>query len=190
MAPSPQKSIPPQAVAASEAAALMGVHWVMPRRMHEKGLLSAHIVTDSANVDEPERHYAIYDSAECEANYEEYEEKIAARGGKNDRRPRGNLHFRADVLRHLRGVKTPIAFDDAITLGQAARVLGVHHTRVPRLLRDGRVIGRVVWNPRGKSGSRVWIVSRRSCLDNVREVKAAEAAGTKRGRPRTKLRQK
>lgn len=182
--------IVPQAVSASEAAAIMGVNHVMPRRMHEKGLLSAHIVTESTNVDDPERHYAIYDSAEAEANYQEYDEKVTARGGMNDRRPRSNLHLRPDVVRHLRGVKTPIAFDDAITLGQASKILGVHHTLVPRLLRSGKVVGRIAWSARGRTGPRFWIVSRKSCLQNVREVKAAEAAGTKRGRVRTRLRPK
>jgi hypothetical protein len=184
VAPRTKKTVPPQAVGSAEAAALMGVHWVMPRRMHEKGLLSAHVVTESANVDDPERHYSIFDSSECDENYAEYEAKVAARGGKNDRRPRSNLHHRDDILRHLRGVQSPIAFDDAITLGQASKILGVHHTLVPRLLRDGRIVGRIVWSPRGRTGPRVWLVSRRSCLANVREVKAAEAAGTKRGRKR------
>ena len=174
-----------QAVGAAEAAALMGVHFVMPARMASKGLLSAHIAAASANVDEPERHYALYDSAECDANYREYEEKVAARGGRNDRRPRAWLHLRPDVLKHLRSVQTPIAFDDAVTLGEASKILRVHHTLVPRMLRDGKIVGRVAWNPRGKSGSRVWIVSRRSCLDNVREIKALESAGKKKGRKRT-----
>lgn len=176
----------PQAVGATEAAALMGLHYVMPRRMHEKGLLSAHIVTESANVSDPERHYAIFDSAECDKNWQEYEEKVAARGGKNDRRPRSWLHLRPDVVRHLSKVKAPIAFDDAITLGQAAKILCVHHTLVPRLLRDGKVVGRVLWSHRGKSAPRVWIVSRKSCLANVKEMRGLEAAGKKRGRPRQK----
>lgn len=182
--------IVPQAVGAAEAAAIMGIHWVMPKRMAEKGLISTRTVTESANVDEPERFCAVYDSAECDANYREYDEKVAARGGKNDRRPRSCLHMRPKVLAHLKKVKTPIAFNDAITVGEAAAILCVHHTLVPRLLRDGRVVGRVAWNPRGGSGPRSWIVSRRSCLENVREVKALEAAGQKRGRPRTKLRPK
>lgn len=183
-------TIIPQAVGAAEAAAIMGVHWVMPRRMVEKGVLTAHIATESVNVDEPERFYAIYDSAECDANYREYEEKVAARGGKSDRRPRGMLHVRPDVIKHLATVKTPVDFDDAITLGEAANLLCVHHTLVPRMLRDGRIVGRIVWNPRGRTGSRVWIVSRKSCLANVKEVKALEASGKKRGRPRAKLKAK
>lgn len=184
------KIIQSQAVGAAEAAAIMGVHYVMPRRMAEKGLIAANVVTESCNVDDPVRHYSFYDAAECDRNYREYEEKVDARGGMNDRRPRSNLHLRPEVLRHLRGVKTPIEFDDAITLGQAAAILHVHHTLVPRYLRDGRILGRVMWSHRGKSGPRTWIVSRKSCLANVREVRAAEAAGTKRGRPRAGLNSK
>lgn len=179
-----KKEVEPQAVCATEAAALMGVHFVMPRRMHEKGLLSAHVVTESANVDEPERHYSIYDSAECDKNYLEYEERVDARGGRNDRRPRAWVHLRPEVIRHLRTVATPIAFDDAITLGQASRILCVHHTLVPRMLREGKIVGRVVWNNRSRGASRVWIVSRKSCLANLKEIKALEAAGKKPGRQR------
>lgn len=182
--------VEPQAVSAAEAAALMGLHWAMPRRMHERGILSAHVVSESVNVDEPERLYSIYDSAECDENYREYDAKIAARGGKSDRRPRAWMHLRPTVIAHLQGVKHPIAFDDAITLGQAANLLCVHHTLVPRMLRAGTIIGRVAWNPRGKSQSRTWIVSRASCVENVRATKALEAAGKKRGRPREKLRSK
>lgn len=182
--------VEPQAVGVAEAAALMGLHHVMPKRMAEKGVLTAHIATQSANVDEPERFYAIYDSEECVANFVEYDEKVSARGGKSDRRPRGWLHLRPDIIKHLRSVETPIAFDDAITLGEASALLGVHHTLVPRMLREGKLAGRVAWNPRGKSTSRVWIVSRKSCLANVKEIKALEAAGKKRGRLREKLKAK
>jgi len=182
--------VEPQAVGVAEAAALMGLHHVMPARMAEKGVLTAHVATQSANVEEPERFYALYDSEECVANYKEYDEKVSARGGKSDRRPRGWLHLRPDVIAHLRSVETPIAFDDAITLGESAALLGVHHTLVPRMLREGKLVGRIAWNPRGKSTSRVWIVSRKSCLANVKEIKALEAAGKKRGRLRTKLKAK
>jgi len=190
MARRPKDYIEPQGVSAGEAAAIMGLHFVMPKRMAEKGVLSAHVATESANVDEPERFYAIYDSAECDKNFREYEEKVAARGGKNDRRPRGQLHTRPDVVAHLKTVKTPIDFEDAVTLGEAAAILGVHHTLVPRMLRSGKIVGRVAWSPRGGGGARIWIVSRRSCLANVKEIKAAEAAGKKRGRPRQKLKTK
>lgn len=190
MARKKDDKVVPQAVGSFEAAAIMGLHWVMPRRMAEKGVISSQISTEPANTDEPERFYAIYDAEECDQNYREYNEKVEARGGKSDRRPRGWLHLRPEVVEHLRGVETPIAFDDAVTLGQAANILGVHHTLVPRMLREGKLVGRIAWNPRGKSTARVWIVSRKSCLANVKEIKALEAAGKKRGRPREKLKAK
>jgi hypothetical protein len=176
----------PQAVGAAEAAALLGMHWVMPGRLAERGLLTVSVSGVSASVDDPERRYAIYDSAECDANFEEYEDRVAARGGKSERRPRSWLHMRPVVLKHLAGA-APVDFSDALTLSEAAALLGVHYTLVPRMLRAGKIAGRVAWNPRGRGESRVWIVSRASCLANVREVKALEAAGKKPGLPRRKL---
>ena len=186
----PRDYIEPQAVSAAEAAAIMGVHFVMPRRMAEKGLISTHIARESANVDEPERFYALYDSQECDKNYHRYAAKVEARGGKNDRRPRGKLDDREPVIQHLAGVEATVDFDDAVTLGEAAAILCVHHTLVPRMLRDGKIVGRIAWSRRCTGGPRLWIVSRRSCIANLKETKASEAAGTKRGRPRQKLKAK
>jgi hypothetical protein len=176
----------PYAIGSFEAAALMGVHYTQPRKMVEKGLLSAHIIVESAYTDAPTRNYAIYSAQECEANWAEYDEKYRASGGKTERRPRSNLEHRPEALRRLKDIKKHIDFDDAIGLGEAAKVLGVHASFVPRLISSGSIMGRVAWNPRGAT-SRVYIVSRRSCQQNVKAIRAAEAAGTKKGRPRKKV---
>lgn len=168
-----------QAVGAYEAAAIMGVHFTTPRKMVLKGLLTAH-QSGSVHSDDPSRVTAIYDGREAEWDYEEYEDKVAARGGKSDRRPRSWLHLRPAVERQLRAVKTPIAFDDAITLSDAAELMGVNWTLVARMLREGKLVGRVAWTGRGV-GNKLWIVSRKSVRNNIRAVKAAEAAGTKPG---------
>lgn len=170
-----------QAVGAYEAAAIMGVHFTVPRKMVLKGLLTAH-QSSSAHSDDPSRVTAIYDGAETQRDFEEYEAKVAARGGKTDRRPRAWLHLRPEVERRLKAVKTPIAFDDAITLSDAAELMGVNWTLVARMLREGKLVGRVAWTRRGlAAGSKLWIVSRKSVRDNIRAVRAAEAAGTKPG---------
>lgn len=174
-----------QAVGAYEAAAIMGVHFTIPRKLVIKGLLTSH-QSGSAHSADPSRVTAIYDGREAQRDYEEYEEKVAARGGRSDRRPRGWLHTRPDVEKRLRAVKTPIAFDDAITLSDAAELMGVHWTLVARMLREGKLVGRVAWTRRGSGGSKLWIVSRKSVRDNIRAVKAAEAAGTKPGLKRKK----
>lgn len=176
----------PYAIGSYEAAALMGVHFTQPRKMVEKGLLSAHIIVESAYTDAPTRNYAIYNAQECEANWAEYDETFKARGGKTERRPRSNLSRRPEALRRLKAVKQHVNFDDAIGAGEASKVLGVHVSFVPRLIADGKIVGRVVWNPRGAS-SRVYLVSRKSCQQNVKAIRAAEAAGQKRGRPRKKV---
>ena len=176
-----------QALGSYEAAALMGVHFGQPQKLVAKGVLTARTVTQSAYSDSPTRFVSIYDGAECEANYQEYEEKTAARGGKTERRPRAWLHLRPEAVRRLKAVKEPISFDDAITLVEAADILGVHISLLPRLVEAGKIIGRRPWNPRGlRMGARNWIVSRRSCLERAKTSKAQETAGTKRGRPRGK----
>ena len=176
-----------QAVGSAEAAGIMGIHWTVPARMVEKGQLTSHIATGSLYSDDPSRTYAIYDGAECEANYQDYDERFRAAGGKTERRPRSWLHTRPDALRHLKAVKTPIAFADAIGMAEAAKILCVHQTLIPRLIASGKVVGRKPWNPRGKTGSKVFIISRRSCQENVKEMRALEAAGKKPGRPRRKV---
>jgi hypothetical protein len=176
-----------QALGSYEAAALMGVHFGQPQKLTAKGVLTARMVMTSAYSDDPTRFVSIYDGAECEANYQDYEEKCAARGGKTERRPRAWLHLRPEAIRRIKAVKVPIAFDDAITLAEAADILGVHPSLIARLIGQGKITGRVPWNPRGvKTGARNWIISRRSCLEHARVTKAAEAAGTKVGRPRSK----
>lgn len=177
----------PVAIGSYEAAGLLGVHFTQPRKLVEKGQLSAHIIAESAYSDDPSRTYAIYNAKECEANYAEYDEKVSARGGKSDRRPRAWIHLRPETLRRLKAEKVQIAFDDAIGVGEAAKILGVHVSFVPRMVLTGKIVGRRPWNPRGQAGSKIFIVSRKSCQQNAREIRAAEAAGTKRGRPRKKV---
>lgn len=176
-----------QALGSYEAASLMGLHFGQPQKLVAKGRLTARTVTESAWSDAPTRFVSIYDGAECEANYQDYEAGNAARGGKTERRPRAWLHLRPEAIRRLKAVKTPIAFDDAITLVEAATILGVHVSLIPRMIAAGKLVGRKPWNPRGlRSGARNWIVSRRSCLADAKANKAREVAGKKPGRPRSK----
>lgn len=171
-----------QAVGNHEAAGLMGVHHSIPQRMHDRGWITGRETKTAGN-----RRYTIYDGSDCEANFREYEEKVDARGGKNDRRPRSWLHNRPTTLQFLARVKTPIAFDDAIGVSEAAEILGVHPTFVSRLIKSGDVVGRLTMGRQSRAaGARVWIVSRRSCIQNAKTVRAAESEGTKVGRPRKK----
>ena len=174
-----------QAVGSAEAAAIMGIHYTQPRRMVEKGLLTAYQPPMSLYSADPSRCYAIYDGGEAEANYQAYDEECRARGGKTARRPRAWLHTRPDALRHLKGVKHPIAFKDAIGMAEAAQILQVHESFIPRMVAAGKIVGRRPWNPRG-AGGKIYILSRESCQANVRATKALESAGKKPGRKRTR----
>lgn len=174
-----------QALGSYEAACLMGVHFGQPSKMLAKGRLAAHVVADSAYSDDLTRQVAIYDGTECEANYREYEKTVAARGGKTERRPRSWLHLRPEAIRRLKAVKDRIDFDDAVSLVEAAKILSVHISLVPRLIAQGKVVGRLPWNPRSNpANARNWIVSRRSCQAEIKATRARENAGTKPGTKR------
>lgn len=172
-----------QAVGTQEAAGLMGVHFSAAVRMYDKGWIGGREMKGRG----AQRRYIVFDGAECDANYREYEEKVASRGGKSDRRPRAWLHTRAPALRFLGAVETPIEFADAINVLEAAEILGVHQSMVPRLAAAGDIVGRLTMGRKGLGGAtRVWLLSRKSCLENAKSVRAAEANGTKVGRPRRK----
>lgn len=178
------RHFPPQAVGSYEAACLMGVHFSQPGKMHGKGKLSAHIIEGSNYVAAPSRAAAIFDSEECERDYEEYLERHDS--GEHGRRPRAWLHLRPDAVDHLKGVKSPIPFDDAIGIVEATKILGVHPSFVARMIARGDIIGRQPFSRRGRV-PRVYIISRRSCVENAKKKRAALSAGGVVGRPRTKL---
>jgi hypothetical protein len=176
-----------QALGSYEAACLLGMHWGQPSKLLAKGVLTAHVAPESAYSEDPTRFPAIYDGREIEKNYLEYEEKVAALGGQHDRRPRAWLHLRPEAIRRLKAIPEPIDFADAVTLVEAAKILSVHISLVPRMIAGGKIVGRVPWNPRGvKAAARNWIVSRKSCQANIKETRAREVAGTKPGTKRKK----
>jgi hypothetical protein len=174
----------PQAVGAYEAAGLMGIHYSRPQKLVEKGLLSVHRVEESVHVAKLTKHQAIYDSRECEKDFAEYEELINS--GEHGKRPRAWLHLRPEAIRHLQKVEHPIAFSDAIGVAEAAKILKVVVSFIPRMIARGDIVGRRPWSRRG-AGSRIYIISRQSCVENVKQVRSLEAAGKKVGRPRKKL---
>lgn len=172
-----------QAVGAHEAAAIMGLHYSVPARMVAKGWLSA---SEMEGAGQGIRAFVVYDGAECDRNYREYDEKVTARGGRNDRRPRGWLHLRPPMLAKLAAVQTPIAFGDAIGMREAAGILGVHPSFVPRLIKAGDIIGRRL-HSRDQTVTRhraVYICSRASCIENAKIVRQQQHEGGKIGRPR------
>lgn len=167
------------ALGSYEAAAVMGVHFTRPRRMFDDGLIDGRTLDPVVTASE-DRMRLVYSLKSCEENYEDYERRLGVKGREGVIRPRAWLHERPEALRRLKSLKTPILYDDAVGVGEAAKIMGVHWSLVVRLVNDGKVEGRVVWNPRSSS-SRFWIVSRSSC---EAERKRAAKNPEKKGRPR------
>lgn len=166
-----------EAIGAWEAAAIMGVHWSRPAKMAATGVISSRVIGETG-----ERSFAVYSRAECEENYRDYAAKRLV-----SKRPRTALDERPVILKVLAPRDRPrIAYGDAISVYEAGKILGVWWTLVPRLVRDGKLVGRILNSGRKKS-SRLWIISRGSCERNRADVARQEQAGTKRGRPRRRV---
>lgn len=163
------------ALGSYEAAALMGVHFTRPARMHAAGRLDGR-ETAALPMGAGDRRIVVYSARSCEEDYAEYERRD---GG----RPRDWLHLRPAALQRLAKASPAILYEDAIGVMDAAKLLGLHYTGVYKLIERGKLVARKPWNPRRK-GSRVMIVSRKSVEANRREVAAQEASGKKRGRKR------
>lgn len=170
------------ALGSCEAAALMGVHFTRPGRMFDAGTLTGRVLHSSSGP-QATREFVIYSSRACQENFEEYEESQAGNAGRVYR-PRAWLADRPPMLKRLAAIKPVIAYDDAIGTAEAATILNVHVSLIPRLISQGKIVGRTPWNPRHRGGARGIIVSRKSCEANRREVAAAEKAGKKRGKAR------
>lgn len=166
-----------EAIGAFEAAGIMAVHWTKAKRMADAGIISCRTISGADG-----REFSVYSLRECKENYAGYlaERKKAGRRG----RPRTGEEARADTLAALGAPGRPqIEFGDAIGCHEAAQILGVYETLIPRLARDGKILGRVVWSARGER-SRLWVLSRASCEKRAALVRRLEEAGTKVGRPR------
>lgn len=170
--------LPDLALGSYEAAGVLGVHFTKPAQMQAKGMIEGRECPEVYSRGSP-RRFLIYSLASCEENWREYERRS---GG----RPRTWLDERPKAMKRLATAKPAIPYPDAIGVGEAAEILGVHPTLVYRLARDQKIVSRVPWNPR-HNATRVLIISRRSCEQNRRETLAREAAGTKPGKKRKRI---
>jgi len=169
-----------QAVGSWEAACLLGVHWTTPARMCAKGLLTARTLS-SPVVSDPERVFTVYSLAECEADWEDYAEKL--KEGGSGKRPRAGIDLRPPMLKLIAAVENPIAFGDAISTGEAAEIMSVHWTFPTRMAQQGKLVARILCNTRNNR-SRCWIFSRASCEANASLARRLQEAGKKIGRHR------
>lgn len=164
-----------EAIGSYEAAAVMGLHFTRPRKMAADGVISSKTLGG-----EEGRTFSVYSLKECDENFRDYEEAIGKSGG----RPRTQIDSRHDVLRVLADRDRPvIMMDDVVGTDEAAEILGVWHTLVPRLAKSGRISGRLLWSERA-GASRLWIFSRKSCEACAAKMRRLEEKGIRVGRPR------
>ena len=173
------------AVRAFAAAALMGVHFTRPKRLAASGAIMSRVIPSPVDS-ESGRVFILFSAAECDSDWDAYEAKRDAAGGKTDRRPRAYEDLRPKVLKFLAKIEKPILFSDAIGVAEVADILGIHWSFPPRVARAGRIVGRLLWSQRSDTARapRLWIFSRESCLKEAARVLKVEAAGQKVGRPR------
>jgi hypothetical protein len=169
-----------QAIGAFEAAALMGTHFTIPYRLAERGKLTVQYHEGPAG-----RKITFFDGRECEENWLDYCEAIAGEG--TGKRPRSHTDDRPAVIKHLAAVATRIVLSDAISTPEAVEILGMMPSYVIILAQKGKIVGRQLWSGRSHKGPKQWMFSRKSCLANVAQVKAAFAAGPTVGRIRDSI---
>lgn len=164
-----------------EAAALLGMHFTRPARMRATGKL---IGKTLAGVrDEPQSEIAVYSSADCERDYQEYLDRVDAGGGRHYRRPRAWLHLREPVLRRLAREEYLVEYADACSVAEAMEELRLVSTaQVCRMLREGKLVGRRPYSERNGQSKSLWIISRRSVEEWKKGIVARETAGVKPGR--------
>ena len=129
------------------------------------------------------RGLSVFSLTDCLGNSKQYVD-----GKTNASRPRLGMDRpeQDQVLAALANEPARILFGDAIGVFEAAQLLGVHPTLVPRMIRAGKVIGRLLFNGReGTRASRALILSRTSCIADRAEYIRRLGAGEKMpGRPR------
>jgi hypothetical protein len=164
-----------EALGQYEAAALMAVHFTRPSRMARKGEITAHGLRDHET-----RRFSFFERRQCEDNWCRY---ALPRPG----RPRKGLALRHHILELLSDPLRPrIEVSDAIGTHEAAEILGCGPSFVPRLAQSREIVGRRFISFRG-GPSRLWIFSRRSCIENAERHAHLIAAGVRCGRPRSRM---
>lgn len=173
------KQLPNAAIGAEEAAGIMGVHYTQPGKRVSKGLLSCRYVTCNEAED---RAFAVYSLRECDEDFHDYEETYKAGKG----RPRTKLENRDFVLKKLLDDKNLIEYDDAISVAEAADILGMVRSGVQYLLAQQKIVARKVWGERSAKAN-FWIVSKKSCEQRASHINNLEKQGRKQGRPRSNM---
>lgn len=169
---------PPQnaALGSYEAACVIGVHFTRIAKMAEAGTLKSRLLR-SSSADIRIRVYSFSDLCQ---NWDEYVYSVDKK--LRSRRRRTNEDLREPMIRELAAMPAHIDFYDAVSVYEAAEILGVWYSYVPRLAAAGGVVGRRLINHR-QTKSRAMIYSRKSCEENAELARRMADTPTK-GRSR------
>jgi hypothetical protein len=145
-----------QALGPYEASCILGVHYTRVAKMAAKGEISARMIRASRGT----KRIRVYSFASCQQNWQAYLDGLQLGGRVGQKRTKAAE--RVDMLRVLGNVDPQIDFYDAISIYEAAEILGVWHSFVARLAESEKIVGRKLINKR-QDQARSWIISRRSC---------------------------
>ncbi len=166
-----------------EAAAILGVHVTHLKKMVGRAEIIARPFKSVYAPAGSRRFTKVYSLEDCQRNFFEYEAAVASNTFGVGRK-REHLQYRADVIDMLAKCSPQIHYSDAIGIGEAARLMQVHASYVPRLIERGAIAARKPWNSRSKSPPRSYIVSRVSCEKHLRVILLQQHLGKKPGVPR------
>lgn len=148
------------AIGPYEAACLLGVHWTRVPKMAASGVLRFRTIRSSTG----KPRLRVYSMSDVNANWTDYQH--LAREGQLPRRRRANEDLRPGMLEELAAIKQHIDFYDAISLYEAAEIMGVWTSFPARMVAAGAIIGRKLISHR-EGASRCIIYSRKSCEENA-----------------------
>jgi len=122
----------------------------------------------------------VYSFDDVEANWLDYMHLL--REGQLIRRQRAHADLRSGMLNDLNAIEQHIDFYDAISVYEAAEIMGVWYSFPPRMAANGEIVARRLLSYR-EGGSRSLIYSRRSCEENAERARRLQGE-THAGRPR------
>ncbi len=170
------QSIQNPAIGPYEAACLLGVHWTRVPKMAASGTLRYRTIKSSTG----RSRIRVYSLSDVNNNWTDYQHML--REGQLIRRQRAHADLRTGMLNDLNAIEQHIDFYDAISVYEAAEIMGVWHSFPPRMAANGEIVARRLLSYR-EGGSRSLIYSRRSCEENAERARRLQSE-THAGRPR------
>jgi hypothetical protein len=154
-------ALPDMALTADEAAAILGVNSTYPKKYGSQGDLLCRVISNPFSG----RDFFVFSLSDCLNNRFRYVNTPTTR------RPRAEKHKHKgrELIKQITKSGDPqILFGDAISVWEAANILGVTRSFVPRMCESGLIAGRRAFGRDLRQSARrsLWIISRMSCVIN------------------------